>query len=286
MPRQRIHRPTEIYWLVDIRPDTIAAGWSTGKPFYCGKTTRGLGVRLGGHYSDARRRHTRPVSSAVLACGKFIRVDLMEHVISEGPWEECEQDWIATLRWLNPDCVNVSDGGQGMLGYIASQETLLRRSKSLTGKKRSPEAIERMRIARTGKTHGPDARRKLSEFNKGKIVSEETRQKMRENAKGRKHTPEARAKMSASASLRVRTPLSEDTKRKIGEANKGHVHSPEFGQRIRERQKGRKQTAEQIAKRAESNRGRKRSPESCMRIRDAVYAANARKRARLTLPSN
>jgi hypothetical protein len=247
MPRIRKIVQTEIYWLVDVRPETLASGWSTGKPFYCGKTIESLKTRLSGHKGDARRHPSRPSTSMVLACGSDIRIDLMETVDAGCPWPESEKDWIAVLRHLNPDCTNVSDGGYGMTGYKATEETRAKMSKALRGKKLSPERIEQMRIERTGTTHGPEARRKLSMFNKGKSVSQETRELLSRINIGKKHSAETRAKLSAVQSGRTRKPHSEETKKKIGDRHRGRKHTAAFCRQMSERRMGKKHSPEHRA---------------------------------------
>jgi hypothetical protein len=61
-------RPTSIYWLIDVRPETIAAGWLQGLPFYAGKTDREPEKRLREHQGDDVL--PSPKSLRILECGE------------------------------------------------------------------------------------------------------------------------------------------------------------------------------------------------------------------------
>ncbi len=87
---------------------------------------------------------------------------------------------------------NLTDGGDGCLGLVHSDESKLK-----------------MSIPNKGKIISEEQKRKVSEFHKGKFVSKETRIKMSEANKGEK-------------SSRYGKTISEDTRKKmIGSARKG-----------------------------------------------------------------
>lgn len=113
MPPRKSLKPTDIYWLVDMRPETIAAGWPNGKPFYCGKTVRGIEVRLKQHKSETKKSPNRKVCKIILTCGEFLQTRHMETVSEHHFWVEREIFWIKQLRLLNPDCANVKNAGGG-----------------------------------------------------------------------------------------------------------------------------------------------------------------------------
>jgi hypothetical protein len=100
---------------------------------------------------------------------------------------------------------NMTNGGEGVSGYIPSEESR-----------------KKMSEAKKGKTPSEETRRKISEAGKGKTVSEETKRKMSEAHKGNTarlgHTvsEETRKKLSE-----VNKDPSEETRRKIGDARKG-----------------------------------------------------------------
>lgn len=88
--------------------------------------------------------------------------------------------------------VNMTDGGDGCLGLIHSDEAKLK-----------------MSIPNKGKIISEEQKRKVSEFHKGKVTSKETRLKMSEASKGDKNS-------------RYGKTISEDTRNKmIGSAKRG-----------------------------------------------------------------
>jgi hypothetical protein len=67
---------TTIYWLVDMRPEVIAAGFPRGVPFYCGMTKGPLRKIL-----STLRKSGRPALAEVAKeCGAHIEVRVMELV--------------------------------------------------------------------------------------------------------------------------------------------------------------------------------------------------------------
>ena len=104
---------------------------------------------------------------------------------------------------------NRTDGGEGSLGWIQSEETRAKRSRSLTGRKQT--AAER-------KAH--------SLAMKGKTLSEEHKRKVGLASRGRKHTAEARAKMSAKVRAHKRTEehsRNQHMSRRINTANRYQI---------------------------------------------------------------
>lgn len=213
MPRRPNTKPTNIYWLIDTRPETIASGWPIGKPFYCGKTVKTPEARLGEHRQDARRHSTRKASVAITAVGDFIAVRTMEIVPVSSDWCDRERHWIKLIRHLNPDCVNSADGGSGVPGWIAPPEFGAKIRAANTGRKHSAETRAKMKMlwqshperraklsaAAQKRTYSVETRAKISAAKKGTKLTSETREKMSAVRKGRKHSTTTRQKMSASA---------------------------------------------------------------------------------------
>jgi len=107
---------------------------------------------------------------------------------------------------------NLTDGGEGVSGYVAREETKRKISESLIGNQRNK-----------GKNHTEETKRKISEALignqrfKGKNHTEESKRKMSEALKGRKLSGEHIRKMSE---VRKGKKHSEETRRKISEAAK------------------------------------------------------------------
>jgi hypothetical protein len=229
MARNRNTRSTTIYWLVDVRPQTLIDR-PNGKPFYCGKTVMSPARRLRDHRVAARKWPKRAISEVLLSCGEHLRIDIVEVVPAEpiDLWCERERFWISEIRRLYPDSLNTSDGGTGVPGMVHSREAIAKISATKTGTKLSPEH-----------------RAKIGESNRGKKRSVETRAKIgaskRENQyfRGRKHSDEARTKIGAASKAR---------KRKAGAIVGGYKHSDEVRAKLSAAAKGRTFSAETRAK--------------------------------------
>jgi hypothetical protein len=150
MPRRPNTRPTLIYWLVDVRPETLAARGGVGFPFYCGKTVYSTGKRLADHCIQARRHPNRPVARWLKACEAYVIVHVVEVVPADQDWSARERRWIWVMRGAFPGTANVTAGGQGMPGYVWSPEQRQRSSRLQKGKRLTPEHVEAIRNARTG----------------------------------------------------------------------------------------------------------------------------------------
>jgi hypothetical protein len=224
MRRRPNTRSTAIYWLVDVRPETLAVH-SSGKPFYCGKTVESVTKRIGGHRTAARQFPGRPISVRLNACERHVRIDVVESVPPGSNWRERERFWIATLRFFHPDCVNVSSGGDGVPGLIHSKEARARMSAWQTGLKRGPLSDE--------------TRAKIGAANKGRPVSDDTRSKRSFLAKNR--TAEHRAKISAANTGRK---LSAEHRAKLSAVRKGKPRSPEWRAKISAAHIGKTHSAE------------------------------------------
>lgn len=115
-------------------------------------------------------------------------------------------------------------------GRVVSQETREKMSKARLGKKgwhRTPEHNENMRKSLTGKKRSPEICKKFSEISKGRIVNEETRKKIGLANKGRKVSEETRKKMSEA---RKRVVVSEATREKCRKRMQKKVRCVETGE--------------------------------------------------------
>ena len=124
-------------------------------------------------------------------------------------WEDaCEMEKVL-ISWFGRrdlglgTLVNLTDGGEGNVGWVASDETRARMSKSKKGKlshnygkKASKEAKEKMSISATGRKHSEESKEKnrIASSN----VSEETKLKRYLKNKGLKRTPEQCKRISES----------------------------------------------------------------------------------------
>ena len=144
-------------------------------------------------------------------------------------WEEAKQIEILLIEKYGRkdlglgNLVNMTDGGEGVLGLICSEETR-----------------QHLRELNTGKTMPEETRQKISKamkgmegWLKGKTMPEETRKKISEAVKGEKHHAFGKTH-------------SEETRKKISEANKGNTnmfgktHSEETRKKMSEAHRNKK----------------------------------------------
>lgn len=143
MPRIPNLRPTLIYWLVDIRPETLISHPS-GRPFYCGKTILESKVRFAQHQRAALKYPSKPIAKWLHKCGEHIRIQTMEMVIALDDWAARERFWISTIRLLHPGGANITAGGDGTPGNVQTAETRAKIGASKMGKKRAPFSVEHL----------------------------------------------------------------------------------------------------------------------------------------------
>jgi len=201
---------------------------------YIGQTTQGLKVRLGVHFSEARKGKTNSVIHAAIR--KYGKENFDSEEIcrckSKKQMDDAEKFYIRYFKARSPIGYNLTDGGEGVLGWVPSAEWRKNTSESQKGK----------------------------QYRLGMKATEETKAKISRNSKGNtyclghKHTEETLAKM------RARVPT-EETRAKISAACMGNKNSL-----------GHKHTAETCAKmsiRMKGNQimlGYKHSPETCAKM--------------------
>lgn len=207
MPRRKNTEPTSIYWLQDIRPETIAAGWAQGLPFYVGKTIRKPEYRLKAHVHSAAKRSRGKVGARILECDGYVRIVTLETVSPDEDWCAREKYWIATSRRMFPGhIVNVSDGGAGAPGMVQSSEHRAKISAGVRGRKHTDESRAKMRMVSVGRKPSPEAIEKAAAVCRGRRLSPEHRAKVSAAMSGKKKSPEAIAKMVASQRGRKQPP--------------------------------------------------------------------------------
>lgn len=229
MPRRPNTRPTHIYWLIDVRPEVIAAGWPNGQPFYCGKSVHPQ-KRFKQHLYSAVHGSHGDVGTRVAECKGFIQFHVVEVVPVNGNWRERERHWIKLLRYTFP-AVNISDGGEGTPGWSPSKDARRRIGNAQRGKFVSEETRTKLRLARAKQVITEETRAKLrarfkgvkrpeiSAATKGRKIPEEVREKIRASLMGRKHSETRRANIAAAVRGKKRPPRSPEHCAKIA-ANK------------------------------------------------------------------
>lgn len=243
MPRIPNTRPTLIYWLVDMRPETLMT-YPKGLPFYCGKSVE-MRARFTKHRSDARKYPNTDIGKRLNECGEFVRIQIMESVPPGSNWAEREAFYVYSIRTLYPGTVNITSGGQGAPGCVQSPELRARRSAAMKGRVFSTEHCAKIGIASANRS--PDVYRRIGESQKGRTASLETRAKLSAAGKGRKlapRSPEHCAKLSAWRKGKKRTL---ESRAKQSAAMKGRAFSAEHCAKISATLKGRKKSPAHIA---------------------------------------
>jgi len=201
-----------IYKLVDPR---------NNEPRYIGWTIN-LENRLKNHLFPSylkRRTHKNNWIKFLLSLGLQPLIEIIEKVPLDN-WKESEIKWIRSYRLEGYNLTNSTDGGEGMLGHVPSEETLKKMSDVQKGKHLSDETKEKLRITSSNRRHTEEEKRKISEGNKGKTYSQETLKRMSEAHKGWVPSDESRKKMSDSQLGRKHP---EEVKSKISASNMGRM---------------------------------------------------------------
>jgi len=172
---------------------------------------------------------------------------------------DAQKELIEKYNTIAPRGYNISStGGHGLSNVKLDENTKLKISKTLTGKKRKPcseETKKKISLKNLGKKRSEETKKLLSEIQKGKTY-----------AKGKKWSEESKEK--------IRKPKSEEHCINIGKSKKGQTSwakgktfSIEYKQKMSESHKGKKQSQETINKRCEKLRGKKRTEEQKQKMR-------------------
>lgn len=153
---------------------------------------------------------------------KSFKFLILEYCLVE-QLDEREKHYISIYRPKNMT-YNMTDGGDGGLGYKHTDESKLKMSKAHKGKKLTPEHIAKSAAANRGRKPSPETIAKISAANKGRIRSPEHRAAVGNAHRGKKLSDEQIAKMKLSLKGRV---FSQEHRDRIGLAHKGRIHSPE-----------------------------------------------------------
>lgn len=155
-----------------------------------------------------------------------------------------EEELIRKRRNDGSPLTNMTDGGEGMSGYVFSEESIRKRVSKTKGKKKPatslalkgvPKSAEHRRnlsLAKLGFRHSEETRNKMSQQRKGQVSS----------MKGKKHRAESKAAISAAVSG-VNNPFF------------GRKHSSESRQRMSDALTGRKRSEESRRKQSLSISG-------------------------------
>jgi len=148
---------------------------------YIGKTKSSLKYRLSQHIHDSLNNgtgtHKKAWIKGLLLKGLLPSIEILDVVKINMCWKNLEQYWIAQFKAWGYDLVNMTAGGDGNQKQIMSEESKLKRSKALKGKKRPEYVIQKIKQSHLGKKLSDTTKEKIRKHNLGKIQSEETKSK-------------------------------------------------------------------------------------------------------------
>ena len=166
---------------------------------YVGKTSGSLAKRLAEHLWQSKTRHDHK------SC--WIRKLLAEHkcpiimLIGEVEGNGCKEEiaYITYFKDEGYDLVNLTAGGEGVVGWKPTPETRAKMSAARKGRVASPETRAKLSIIQQNRPHHSatvETRAKMSAAQKGRIIALETREKLSIAMTGKKHSIETLAKIS------------------------------------------------------------------------------------------
>lgn len=177
---------------------------------YVGQTVQPLKVRFNEH---ARKKDNTPVSNAILKYGREnFYCGVIKTCASKAELNYWEKFFITALKSKKPYGYNLTDGGEGTVGYHPTPEACAKisakNSVALLGNKNS-----------LGYHHTSESRAKMSAKGKGKPKAAEHRAKIAAANTGKKFTPERCANIAAS---KTGKPLSLEHRAKIAATERGN----------------------------------------------------------------
>ncbi len=133
---------------------------------YIGITSRSIADRMYEHKSRMKKGYKNKLYSAMKKYEQF-EVDIVEKCQSFKEAKGLEKMHIKQFNSNGVGGYNMTDGGDGNLGYVASDETKKKLSKAHKGVKLSKEHCESLSKARKGLKRKPEFGKKLSLLFKG-----------------------------------------------------------------------------------------------------------------------
>jgi len=224
------------------RTASIYALRENGFVRYVGKTVKSLECRLGEHLTQARNgflSHKCNWIRSMLSRGLSPTITVLEKVEGNGSAEE--RKWIAYFKSYGIKLTNLTDGGEGNLGWNPSPATRYKIGSANRGVIFTPERRAKMGVKRKGialtTIHREHIRLALN--------TPEAHDKMSASGLGAIRSDAARHNMSVAQTGLVKSPAHRAA---LSEANKGNRHSDESIERMRQTQMGHIVTDVQRAK--------------------------------------
>ena len=216
---------------------------------YIGKTIGTLEQRKRNHYNDAKSLHNtfnNYFHNALQKHKQKFEWTILYKNKNNQKLIEKEICFIKKYQTKRPNGYNLTNGGDGMIGYIYSEKSKKKMSESQKGKIRSHSEETKRKISKSkkgisvnlGHSVSKTTRKKISKTLKGHPVSKNTKKKISLALKGKGHPCSEKTKEKLSI-INKGKHHSNKTKKKIGKASRGRKHSKETKKKISNTLKGR-----------------------------------------------
>lgn len=154
---------------------------------YVGKTVASAESRWSDHVSDAKHGRAHILHNAIRKYGReAFSLVVLNTCLDNRALCSVEKFWIKERNTMLPNGYNMTEGGEGALGYKHTDEAKVKMVKAFTGRVASKETRELLSRMRKGKKQ------------LGKKMPEGFGEKISKILKGRVFTPEWKARISAS----------------------------------------------------------------------------------------
>ncbi len=169
-----------------------------------------------------------------------------------------ERWWIAYGRASGWPLTNLTDGGDGTLGYRPTPETRAKTSARFKGRVFSAEHLEKIAAKARGRKASAETREKLRQAHLGKHQTAETIAKRAASVRGRQRpsAPGPALRINLRPAKLPRPPISDETRKRMRAAKLGKRQAPEAVAARTIKLTGKKRTPEQLARRANARRPR------------------------------
>jgi len=263
-----------------------------------GVSRNGAAKRFKEHCRQAKNGSVALIHKAMRKYGVN---DFSVHVIGSAlTWQDAVKIEIAAITeysTLVPRGYNLTEGGEGTVGYKHTTVAKMAMSDKHKGKVISAESRHKMSVARKGKPKPEGFGTKVAKSNSERVLSDVTKQKLAAHLLNTVQSPEFKVKIAAANSARVitcetrlrlsaaatgrkhRAPEIE----KIAQANSRRVWTPEMRANMSAALRKALARPEVKSKMAATNRRRVWTDESRARMSAAVTAAKAAKRRNATI---
>jgi len=159
--------------------------------------TSNIGKRIHQHFSLTKKRYKSHLYNSINKHGcKNFKIDSIDFAFSRQEVFKKEKYWIKELNTKNPSGYNLTNGGDGIVGYKHTQETKDKIAEARKGKRATQKTKDKIRKKAIGRKASKETIKKLSESHKGYKQSQEHIDKIAKANTGKKRTQEQRNRMS------------------------------------------------------------------------------------------